>query len=472
MSTPEASGVLIHAISCNHMDRARHRFVIQQIAGLLPFRLLQQLESSEIVHRFLKLASWTTISFALDKAAILIIVFLLARILGAQDYGRLTLTQGLVSTTQVFVVLGSGTMLARYIPAMREDGMRRAVEIINLCALVVLSTAIAFTLVGLFNAPGIARTMLDLPSSSPLPYWILGWVLFTVTGNLLMTVMLSFEKGRAMGLVALLGGIVSLVATPLLSLQMGLTGAVIALTSVEAAKMTLLVLFYVRLVKGAGANILTPPHRGDTPLLWRFGLPAFLNSALWAPTLWLAQFIVKTRAPDGLTAVGVFGFTNSLMGAVILISSLTNQAALPIQASLHARGEFNKLRRFSGLLSASQIGLAAIIAIPTALAAPLIMAKAGADFAPHWPLMLLMVAVAVVIAGQTAIGNYLLVNHRPYFLAMTMAAWSAMLLGSAITFAPYGAYALAGGLLAASILRSSLFYLGWIKLTGTASMIS
>src|SRR5690606_33295258 len=118
--------------------------------ALMPDRLRRQLEGSDAVQRFLKLASWTMIAFALDKLAMLVTIFLLARILGSQDYGRLTLTQGLVTTTQVFIILGAGRILARYIPEMLETSMRRAVEIINLCALVVLGTSTLLTAISLY----------------------------------------------------------------------------------------------------------------------------------------------------------------------------------------------------------------------------------------------------------------------------------------------------------------------------------
>lgn len=418
---------------------------------------------SEMRRRFLTLASWTMIAFALDKMAMLVIVFLMARILGAADYGRLTLSQGLVNAAQIFVVLGAGTMLARYLPALREEGVQRAVEVINLCAMVVLGTAAIFTIGGLIGAPRIATGVLDLTASSLVPYLMIGWVLLTAVNSLMLTIMLSFEKGRAIGAVSLIGALVSIALVPLLTFRLGLAGAVAALVAAEIVKAALLLTLYSRLLATDGVPVLTPARCADIPLLWRFGLPVFLNSALWGPTLWLAQFIVKTRAPDGLTAVGVFGFANNLLGAIILISSLTNRAALPIQSSLHARGAHAELRHLSWSMTAVQAGVATAIAIPITLMAPLIMDSAGSDFGRYWPVLIIMIASAVVIAGQTALGNYLLVNDRPYFIVATLAPWAFIILGAAIAFAQHGPYSLAWGLLAASILRSALFYWGWIK---------
>lgn len=429
--------------------------------ALLPERVRRKLANSDIMKRFVKLASWTMIAFALDKAAVLVIVFLLARILGAADFGRLSLAQGLVNTAQIFVVLGAGTMLARYIPAMREESLRRAVEVINLCAIVVLTASLVFTTAGLLGAPYIAHTVLNLPSTSFLPYLMVAWVLLTAANGLLLTVMLSFEKGSMMGFVSLVTSLMSIAGVPVFALSSGLSGAIVGLVSVEVVKSILLLGIYTKFLQNHGVSIFTAFRRSDVPLLWQFGLPVFLNTALWAPTIWLAQFIVKTHAPDGLIAVGVFAFSNNLLGAVILFSGLTNRAALPIQASLQAQGAHRDLRRVSRSLALGQVGAAAIIAVPTAVLAPFIMAAAGDEFASYWPVLIVMISIGIILAGQNALYNYLLVKQGPTFALITLVPWAAIMLGTAVVYAAHGPYALAWGLFVASIVRTGLFLWAW-----------
>jgi O-antigen/teichoic acid export membrane protein len=257
------------------------------------------------------------------------------------------------------------------------------------------------------------------------------------------------------------GALLTIATVPALALQGGLTGAVTGLVAVEAAKGLLLLTLYRRMIRAEGVAMLTPVRRGDAPLLWRFGLPMFLSSALWAPTLWLAQIIVKTQAPDGLVAVGVFGFANNILGAVILLSGLTNRALMPILSSLHARGAFDELRRTSWLLAVSQTAAAAIIGFPMAVAAPFIMNMAGPEFARQWPVLITMIVTGVIIAGQTTLVNSLLVLDRPYLVLATMFLWSLTIISAVSICAANGAYALAGGLLIASGLRTACLALAW-----------
>lgn len=430
---------------------------------VLPIAIRHQLKRSEVMDRFLALASWTVIAFAFDKLAMVANTFFLARILGIEDFGRLTLAQGLINTTQIFILLGAGTVLARYIPAMRQESMRRAVEVINLCWLVVICASAVFAIAGLLCGPLIAKTVLDLEAASYLPYFLVSWTLLTALNNMLLSILLSFEKGKAMGFVSFVSAAMSVLAVPLSADAFGLTGAIIAMVGIEIVKGLLLFYMYRQLLAEHGVQITARPRKSDVPLLWHFGLPVFISSAIWAPTIWLAQFIVKIRAPDGLEAVGVFGFTNNLLGAVILLSGLTNRAAFPIQSSLHAKGQHKELKRLSGILTLGQIGTVLILAIPMMLLSPQIMAAAGSEFENYWPVLLIMITTGIVIAGQSAIGNHFLVYGMPYFIMNTLIPWALIILAFSFFASKNGAYALSFGLLFASIARTVLFYLKWHK---------
>lgn len=419
-------------------------------------RLQSALSRSDTLRRFVSLASWSLVSFALEKGAMIVVIFMLARILGAEDYGRFTLTQGLVNTLQIFVLLGVGTMLARYIPKMREEGIHRAVEIVNLCALVVLISGAILVIAGLFGAPMVAAGILDLPPSSPIPYLMLTWVAASAVANLFLAVMLSFEQGRILGLISFIGAGLSITVIPMLTNTYGIGGAVAGMVAIELIKTGALVAIYARFIRQSGARVLSPIRSSDAPLLLGFGAPVFLISALWGPTMWLGQMIIKTMAPDGLAAAGVFGLTNNILGAVIIVSSLTNRAALPILSSLEAKGDYHGLRRMTHRTALAQLGAAAIISLPLALGAPLIMAQAGPAFQSAWPILLIMIATGIVLAGQTALANYLLVQGRAYFLLATMAIWTVIVLSTTAWLGEQGAYALAWALLIGAIVRTAL----------------
>jgi O-antigen/teichoic acid export membrane protein len=430
------------------------------------------MKNSLTLDRFIRLASWNVLTFALDKLAMISIVFFLARILGASDYGRYILAQGLVNTFQLFVVLGAGTILGRYIPVMLEDGYFRVVQFINLLGLLFVCAGGIFTFIGFIGSRNIATFVLNVESSSNIPIMLIVWVLLYSLNSLLLTIFLSLEKGRMMGIASFVSALISVAIVPIMAYVFGLEGAIFASVIVEFLRALVLLIFYRKLLIINNVSIFTPARRADVPLLTKFGIPVFLNSILWSPIMWLAQIIVKNNAPDGLVAVGVFGFSNNILGAVILVSGLTSRAALPIQSSLHARGSHAELSKMTWLISLSQTGLALFIAVPIIIFSSHIMSSIGHDYIPYSSILILMACAGVVVAGQTALGNHLLVNDRPYFIVGSLLPWGAILLSAAAFFPAHGAFALAGGLLIASVVRSGLLYWAWWKIAQTQLAMS
>lgn len=419
----------------------------------VPSCLRMHLDASGPLTRFLKLASWSLVAFVLEKGAQALTIVLLARILGAADYGRITLAQGMVNTAQVFIVLGAGTILARYIPTLVEESFERAVEIVNLCIMVILGTATLVAFAGVMGSSAVAVSLLDLPPNSSIPFWIIAWVLLIAANGILFTIMLSLEEGKVVGIVSLAVAPVMISTVSISASRWGFQGAVVAFVIVEIVKALLLSRSYFRILNSRGVTPWLPPRRSDAPILFSFGLPVFLSSALWASTMWLAQIILKQLSPDGLSAVGVFGFCNNILGLVILISSVTNRAAFPILSSLEAKGDGREVRKFVSSMLSIQLVAALAIGGPIAIFSKQIMTSMGSTFAEGSSVLIVMVISGVVISGQQPLINLLLIKDRAIANLTGMAIWSATLLALSFAFADMGALGIAYGVLAAATIK-------------------
>ncbi|WP_414901949.1 oligosaccharide flippase family protein [Sphingomonas flavalba] len=424
---------------------------------------LSGLISPDTLKRFLTLSSWTMVSFALSKGAMMIVVIYLARVLGAEDYGRLTLTQGLVNILELFIVLGAGPFVSKHVPQMLQEGAHRAIEIVNLSAAIILAMGVSLCIVAPFAVGTIATDVLSLPKLSLIPWWTLAWVILLAFNNLMLVVLLSLERGKALGAAALVAAGLSLLIIPWFGTLWGLQGAVAGFVAVEAIRFVAVLLIYARIVRNMGARVFALPRRSDLRLLLTFGLPAFLTSAIYSPTIWAAQLIVKAFAPDGLAIVGIYGLMNNILGALLVISGLTNQAAMPIFSSLDSSGNEKELRRSCRFLSMAQVFVATVVSIPLAICVPFILSYAGPAFVQAWPAFLIMLVVGIITAGQTSLGNYLLVINRPYFVLGATVPWSMVVLGAAALFFAHGIYALVGGMLAGAIVKTGLFVWGYAK---------
>lgn len=417
--------------------------------------------SSGILDRFLALAGWSLFATAIEKGASLVVVFLLARLLGADTFGRLSLAQGLVIALQAFLLLGAGTFLFRYIPEVRAKGIGRTVEIVNLYLGVMLATTITLAGLATLNTERFASAVVGVSGDSYAAELLIVWIVLAAFSNLFLTLMLALESGRVIAWSAAIATVLIVLAPLIGANRGGLDGAMAGFVLVEAVRLLFLVGAYVRFVIRNGGNLLKLPARSDFPLLFTFGLPVFLQSVLNQPVLWLAQYLIKTFSPEGFSAVAVFALYNSVLSLVVFLSGITNRAAMPIMSSLRSEGKKEESRRAAGHLAIVQAAIAMLAGIPLAVLAPYILARVGPEFVDKWPALLVMIGAGVVLAAQNVLGNFLLVIDRPYFVLATIIPWSLILLGFAGLGASAGLYALCTGFFLAALVRTALMIWAW-----------
>lgn len=417
-------------------------------------RLNNLLGGSAIVRRIASLSAWTLVSFAIEKGASIAVILLVARFLGAEDFGRLVLAQGLVNTLQIVVVLGAGPVFTRYVPVLRQTSFDRATELISLCF--AIAGVMSVLLIGFMSTLGGAWVLDVLDArDAALPGIIAIWAVLGAGTHLAATVATSFERGRSLGLIATLGAAASVIVVPVSAQTYGLVGALAALASVELMKLTCLLISQAALAKREGGSLWRRPRSSDLSLLSNFGVIAFLTSAIWPVTMWLCPLIFKDQVPDGLAHVAAFGFANTVLGSVLLVSMLTNRAAMPILASLSGQKSGIELRRISGGLTLLQFGAAICVSLPIALLAPWIMGLAGDGLSSQWPVLLVMIVAGVVMSTHTSMGNYLLVTDGERANLVSIALWSAVVLAVAWLCGDFGALGGATAILAGSVVRTA-----------------
>jgi len=254
-------------------------------------------------------------------------------------------------------------------------------------------------------------------------------------------------------IVSLAVAISTIAIVPLSAAKWGLHGAIITFTLTSLLRTILFVEFYFKLLRSHSVSAWIAPSRGDLPLLFSFGLPVFLSSAIWAPTMWLAQLILKEYSPDGLISVGLFGFCNNILGLVILISSITNRAALPIMSSLKTQGNRGAERQFIIPVIIIQIAASLLIAAPVVIFSSTVLSIMGGEFVGGESVLIVMAAAGIVISGQQPLINMLLVNDMALTNLMGMSIWAVILLGLTTIFVHMGALGVAYAVLASAIVK-------------------
>lgn len=407
-----------------------------------------------VIKRIATLAGWSMIAIATEKLASTTAMMLTARTLGAAEFGRFSLTYGLINSAQVFILLGSGPLLSRYIPNAWSAGPSRASSFVNMVLALVASACAVTIAVGAAGGYSLVGQTLGVSQDSNLPQALSVWLIATALSGVMQSTLIALEKGKQLASTALGYGVSTCVIVPLAAAQGGMIAAALSLIVLEMSRATVLLAIYGAAIISRGGKIRSRIRSEDMADLIRFAPPVFLMSALWYPTIWFSQMlVVKHGTTNAMETIGTFSIANTALGAIMVVSTLVNRAALPILSSLREDAPDVDIKKASWSLAIAQGAATLLVGLPIAAMAPWIMSWMGPSYFSGWPVIIIMVANAVVLSTQTALANYLLVAEKPYIALSTMLPWALFILMGAYLFPQHGAYTIAVGMLVANLVR-------------------
>jgi O-antigen/teichoic acid export membrane protein len=364
------------------------------------------------------------------------IALVLARFLGADDYGLYVLALSAATLCSAIALLGLDDALVRYVAILagRRDrqGLWGALQI----GLGVSALAGIVTGGGLYLAAGpMAGRLFDAPQLAPLLRLLAVVVPFLTMSNVLAGTARGF---RRMDYAAFAENVVqNLVRLGLLGIlvllrDLDVLAATIAFGVADVAStLTLIALLRRRLVGAFGRH---PQVRRDVRQLFGFALP-----------LWLSGLLRKFRNNVEVVVLGALGTASSvgvyavaykvnLVGHVALLSILV--AVKPVAARLHDQGDRRGLTDLYVASTRWTLGLNIPFFVVVLLYAEPLMGIFGASFASGATALVIITVGELVNAGTGVCGAVLdMTGHSRMKLANSV-LWTVLLLGTGAVLIP------------------------------------
>ena len=411
--------------------------------------------SSSYSSKFLKGGFWTLMGTGIARVSTFVMMTLLARMLGPEDFGAIGILQGTLGVIGTFAGLGLSSTALRFVAANKDANTERAGRLIALLVLAAGSSGCVALVFGILIAPWLADAILQNPNLSfPL---ILGSPLlfFSLVAGVRSGELIGFQNFRALAIVNLLDGVLGLILTLVLVSFFHLEGFVIALLLKSVAMWGFLE--YMARDSRRHYGILLDWRNAwrERGLLVGFSLPAFLSSMSYAPIMWAGQTLLARNS--GYDQLGLFfaaAQINFLVTAFMTVFAQVSVSLLSESAGRSCSTESYN-RRFNLTLR-----LNLTIACFTGFCISLWPAGAasifGSDFAEASNLIPIAIAFAAVNVGCGTCGQFFSSADRMWVgLGMTI-LWGVCFL---VCFVAFGVNAGAQGLALALLIAY------WVALT-------
>jgi GT2 family glycosyltransferase/O-antigen/teichoic acid export membrane protein len=377
--------------------------------------------------RLLSGAFWSGAGTAAFQVLALVASMLVARQLSTEDFGAFGLLQSTIATFGLLGAAGMGLTAVRYAAELRRADPARAGRVLALANLTAYAVALALGLATFLQAGWIAGAVLNQPAlADELRVASLAMVL-TAVASVQAGALAGFEAFRALALLNLVRGVLTLVGLPAGAALGGVRGVMVALGAIAV----------VTFLAGERATLLqrrkfgVRRHFAASWQEWRvliaFALPAYVTGFVYPAVLWgLGALIVQQ--PAGYAAMALFSAAAQWRLAVAFLPQLLSQPALTVLANV-ANADGDAFRRVYRLALWLTTLSALVPGLLLALLAGPILSIYGPAYVAGAPVLVWLVVAVMLNAPCLIIGSALASRGHMWLLAGLNGTWAAAVFG-------------------------------------------
>ena len=407
---------------------------------------------------------WSLTGGVCSRVLLLTGSVLVTRLLGAKDFGVLSVVQNTAGMFGTLALFGLGVTATKYVAEFRDSDPTKAGRIIVLCSVMSWMTgALAGALLALF-APWVAAGVFGVPEATE-QVRIAGLLAVMFSANSAQLGVLSgFE---AFKLAAWTGVATSAVGLPCLVLGAwfwSLDGAVWGMVTGSVATTALQYWAVRRTMRRA--KVTAPSLFGDwwreRAILWRFSLPVVLCGVATLPASWLSTAILaQTRG--GLRELGLYNALHQWRMLVLYFPTQVSNGLAPVLAHLHGQGDRLQIRRLLRQALGWATAPAAVAAAGILVMSPWILQLYGDEFRGLTALLGLLMLLGILGAVSLVLQSALNALGKSWWLFWAMLLYGASVLCFTWLQAHWGAVGFALAQLEAALLFFGLLacLLGW-----------
>lgn len=367
--------------------------------------------SSSLRARFASGFFWSLAAAVASRGLNLAASIACARLMGQAGFGEYGMVQSTVATLGSFSVLGLGLTATRYIAEYRDKDPDKVARVLRLSSLasVASGTLVAALLAGF--SPLLATRVLSAPGlETPL---MLGSTM-VLLGSLVAFqngALAGFEAFRPLARVSAVSGLSSFPLIAVGAWKGGVEGAVAGTAASLLVNYVLNRWELRRLYQRAGLDRRARDWRRESPVFWRFSLPAFLASFVLAPALWACNALLA-NSRGGYAQLGLYTAADRWRLAILFVPTTVFRMVLPMLSNLQASANLASYRHVNRANLLLNLALVTGPALALCLAARPVMASYGPGFAAGWPVLVVLAAGTIPEALNTVFGYPLVVAQR------------------------------------------------------------
>ncbi|WP_345992282.1 oligosaccharide flippase family protein [Chryseobacterium sp. Chry.R1] len=402
--------------------------------------------------KIIKGVFWSFLGTLISKGFAFLALFLVARLLTVQDYGKLGLLQSYINTFTLFSLASFGVTATKYLAVYNNEDKKKASEIFSLTRIFVFGLSTLILILSYFFNDAICEYIVGDPKLKIEVLICSAAIYFSSLNGLQVGALAGLQNFKSISIVNIVNGVLSLPLIIASAYYYGIKGVVVSLAIVN---FSIWICSAFLLKKELIKNQLYFTFKNlkqhfDT--LYHFSLPSFLSSIMLAPVVLICNsFLIKYNT-TGYYELGIYNaaFNFSQVGTILI--GVMGQVFYPM--AMQNFGKNNKKFNFFNINNSYIIGI--IIFLPIISLPDLFASFYGVKYenqSMYYSVMYVGLS-SIVIAQRQGIARNFAAGNFMWFSVFSNLVWAVSTIFSCYLLISKG-----------SVGRSLAFFIGYITNT-------
>jgi O-antigen/teichoic acid export membrane protein len=418
-------------------------------------RLKKALEKTPILLRLARGSFWIFISTVVTRLLSLVSTILIARVLGKEQYGELSIYMSTMDLAGLVAGFGIGTTINKYVAEYKRKDPEKASRIIGFLLMVVAALGVTIASAMFVAAPWIAEVILKRGSEAGLLRAGSITLLLSPCCGVLSESLVGFEAFKKTAFINFWQG---LILPTIVVSTVFLIGKYSVIVANIISGILGIVLGFIMLRRECRTFAIVPRFDRTVFAEWRilpkFSLPALMSGILVLPVMWMANLFLVNQE-NGYAELGRYTVANQWRMVFIVVQSILTPVMFPILSDVYSN------QSHSAFKSAAMINvkLTWIISLPlsvliVAFRKPIAFLY-GSQYSGVEIIIALLAIVSFLSIVNATVGVVYVSAGKIWWGTLLNIIWGLVLLSSAYFLVPiFGALGLAGAFLISYALHS------------------
>lgn len=385
---------------------------------------------------------WSFLGYIIYQGLMLLSSVLVARLLGQNSYGELSIIKSTIDMFTVFAGFGLGLTSTKYISEFKNKDITKTGKIIGLSSIFAFFSGLIISLIIYFSSSFISKDILNYPhiiNNLKLGAII---ILFSSINGSQIGILSGFEAFKTIAIINFKAGI--------LIFPIQLTCTYIA--GVDGALVGYIINYIIRWKLNSNAvkieanknriPIIYKSALSEWKILYKFSLPALLSGLLVSPISWFCNTLL-IKQTNGIIELAIFEAANQWRLILLFIPKIIGDITLPLIAN--SKGNKSIYKQIIKYTIISNILITSIIAIIISIASNYIMNFYGEEYTKGQNVLVILAFTSVLVSINSSIGHVIASQDNMWIGFAFNFLWAILLVISMYFFSIYnlGAYGLA-----------------------------